>query len=278
MKMIQATNETRPDYDAIKTKQRATWATGHYSRVGSLLQITGESLAHAMDARPGARFLDVAAGNGNLTLAAARRYCEVVSTDYVPTSLSDGGGRARANGFDVTFETADAEALPYDDESFEFVGSTFGVMFTPNQAAAAAEMMRVCRPGGKIGLANWTPAGFIGELFKVIGRFCPPPAGLDSPARWGTVEFLEEQFGEDAAEIRIERRDYDFRFRSAEHFMEVFATFYGPMIKALEAQTPEQREALHAAVMDLLDRSNVAVDGTLNVPSEYLEVVVTKRR
>ncbi len=265
------------NYSAIKEKQQVVWSTGNYSRVGSLLQISGERLVEAMDARPGASFLDVAAGNGNLTLAAARRFCDVVSTDYVAQSLENGRTRADINGLDVRFESADAESLHFDDASFDYVGSTYGVMFTPNQDKAASELLRVCKPGGKIGMANWTPDGFIGRLFKTIGQFNPPPAGLQSPARWGTESFLDEAFGAEAERIEVRRRDYNFCFLSAEHFMQVFKEFYGPIIKALEAQTPEGRIALEKAIIDLLNDSNVATDGTLRVPSEYLEIVVTKK-
>ncbi len=266
-----------PDYTAIKLKQQATWATGSYARIGSLLQISGEALAEAMDARPGASFLDVAAGNGNLTLAAARRFCRVVSTDYVESSLNHGKERAAANAMDIEFRTADAEALPFADETFDFAGSTFGVMFTPNQDKAAAELLRVCKPGGKIGMANWTPEGFIGQMFKVIGSFNPPPAGVQSPARWGTEAFLQEHFGGQSADIRIEKKHYIFRYESAAHFMHVFKTYYGPMMKAFEAQDDEGKIQLEQALVDLLESLNVATDGTLAVPSEYAEVVITKR-
>lgn len=271
-----ASKPAAADLNALKAKQQIVWSTGHYSRVGSLLQISGEQLAEAMDARPGATFLDVAAGNGNLTLAAARRYCKVVSTDYVESSLRDGAARAAANGFEVVYRAADAEALPFEDAAFDFVGSTYGVMFTPNQERAAAELLRVCKPGGKIGMANWTPAGFIGQVFKTIGSFNPPPAGVQSPARWGTEEFLQQQFGEHAGEISVKRRNYNFRYLSAEHFMEFFKEFYGPMIKALEALGDRAPELEHA-LLKLLNDSNVATDGTLSVPSEYLEIVIVKK-
>ena len=266
-----------PDYTAIKSKQQVIWGTGHYSRIGSTLQIAGEQLADAMDARPGATFLDVAAGNGNLTLAAARRFCRVMSTDYVESSLNDGKLRADANGFDIQFQTADAEKLPFDDASYDFVGSTYGVMFTPDQETAASELMRVCKSGGRIGMANWTPEGFIGQLFKTIGQFNPPPAGVQSPARWGTEAFLNEQFGDASSEIKVTKRNFNFRFLSAEHFMQVFKDFYGPIIKTLEALGEEKGAELEAAIVDLLNSMNVATDGTLDVPSEYLEIVITKK-
>lgn len=267
---------TQPDYNAIKAKQQATWSAGSYPKIGSTLQISGERLVEWVDARPGASFLDVAAGNGNLTLAAARRFCEVTSTDYVPELLEAGRARAEANGFDIRYRHADAEELPFDEGSFDYVGSTFGVMFTANQEAAAAELVRVCAPEGKIALANWTPAGFIGQLFKTIGRFVPPPAGLQSPARWGTEEFLHEQFGPVARSIEVRRRTYDFRYKSAEHFLSYFKEFYGPTIKALAALGDRAPE-LEAAILELLETSNVATDGTLKVPAEYIEVVVVKK-
>ena len=273
---MSSATSTTPDYTAIKTKQQATWSSGHYSKIGSLLQISGERLIDAMSPRPGSSFLDVAAGNGNLTLAAARRFLKVVSTDYVASSLEDGRARARANGFDIAFRTADCEALPFDDGSFDYVGSTYGVMFTANQEQAASELARVCRPGGRIGMANWTPDGFLGALFQVIGRFNPPPTGLHPPARWGTEAFLEEQFGPTAAAIDVRRRTFPFCYLSAEHFLQWMAEWYGPILKALDAQTPERRTEMKQAVIDLFNQHNVATDGSLRIDAEYLEVVITK--
>ena len=274
--MTTPSTATPPDYEAIKTKQRAVWGTGDYARIGSLLQISGERLIEAMDARPGTRFLDVAAGNGNLTMAAARRFCEVTSTDYVEALLARSGDRAHANGFEIAYRVADAEALPFEAASFDAVGSTFGVMFTPNQEQAASELARVCKPGGKIGLANWTPAGFIGQLFKTIGSFVPPPAGVSSPARWGTERFLEEQFG-GIGDVVVRRRDYVFRFLSAEHFLDYFLDWYGPTIKAFEALDEDGKSGLRQAILDLCNESSRAPGDTLRVDSEYLEVVITKR-
>ena len=179
-----------PDLKAIKTKQQAAWSSGDYAVVGTTIQIVGEQLAEAMDLRAGQKVLDIAAGNGNATLAAARRWCEVTSTDYVETLLARGKQRAEADGLAVTFQTADAEALPFADASFDGVMSTFGAMFSPDQSSTASEMLRVCRPGGRIGLANWTPDGFIGQMFKTIGKQLPPPAGMKSPALWGTWEWM----------------------------------------------------------------------------------------
>lgn len=265
-----------PDYDAIKAKQQATWGAGDYGRIGITLQITGEQLCEAMDLRSGASVLDVAAGNGNVTLAAARRFCKVVSTDYVGSLLEQSAGRAMAEGLSVDYREADAEELPFENGRFDNVVSTFGVMFAPNQARSAAELLRVCRPGGKIGLANWTPPGFIGQLFKTIGRYLPPPAGLDSPAAWGTQAFVEENFAAAAARIEIRSRMFNFRYQSAQHWLDLFRTYYGPVHKAFEALDPARREQLARDILNLIESFNKAKDGTMLVPSEYLEIVVTR--
>ncbi len=266
-----------PDYAAIKQRQQATWASGDFAIVGATLQIVGESLAEAADVRAGERVLDVAAGNGNATLAAARRFAEVVSTDYVPALLDKGRARAEAEHLDVRFQVADAEALPFEDGRFDVVLSTFGAMFTPEHRRAAGEMMRVLRPGGRLGMANWTPEGFIGRLFKVIGRHVPPPAGLQSPALWGSEAHLRELFGANAAALRTERRQFNFRYRSAAHFLQVFRDYYGPTHKAFGALDAAGQAALARDVTALLDEMNVAGPGSLVVPGEYLEVVVTKQ-
>jgi ubiquinone/menaquinone biosynthesis C-methylase UbiE len=227
--------------------------------------------------RPGEKVLDVAAGNGNVTLAAARRWCDVVSTDYVPSLLEAGRARAAAEGLSVAFEEADAEALPYADGTFEVVLSTFGVMFAPDQDKAATELIRVCKGGGKIGLANWTPDGFIGQLFKTLGKYLPPPAGAKSPALWGTRTRLAEMFETAAASIAVEQRIFNFRYRSPEHFLEVFKTYYGPMLKAFAALDETNQGNLRDDILALIGRLNRAQDGTMVVPSDYLEVVIIKR-
>src|SRR5262245_45671242 len=211
---------SQPDLGAVKTRQQGAWSSGDYAVVGTTLQIVGETLCEALDLRSGQKVLDVAAGNGNISLAAARRWCEVVSTDYVPALLERGRERADAEHLPIDFREADAEALPFLDESFDAVVSTFGVMFTPDQDRAAAELLRVCRRGGKIGLANWTPDGFIGQLFKTIGRHVPPPAGAKSPALWGTPGRVGEMFGAGAITIKTTPRHFVFRYRSAEHWLD----------------------------------------------------------
>ena len=265
------------DFAAVKGKQQAAWSAGDYAVIGTTLQIVGETLCEALDLRAGERVLDVAAGNGNATLAAARRWCDVVSTDYVPALLERGRTRASAEGLVVQFEQADAENLPYPDASFDVVLSTFGVMFTPDQEKAAAELARVCKPGGRIGLANWTPASFIGELFKLMGKYLPPAAGMKSPALWGTEERLRELFGSRLGSIEISRKNFVFRYRSAAHWLETFRTFYGPMHKAFGALDDAKQDALAADLLALAGRFNRAGEGALLVPSEYLEVVITRR-
>ena len=262
------------DLAAVKNKQQLAWSAGDYAVVGTTLQIVGESLCEALDLRAGQRVLDIAAGNGNATLAAARRWCDVVSTDYVPSLLEHGRARANADGLPVKFEQADAENLPYSDHSFDVVMSTFGVMFTPDQDKAAAEMARACKPGGRIGLANWTPASFVGQIFKTMGKYLPPPAGVKSPALWGTEERLHELFGERLESIEIERRNFVFRYHSANHWLEVFRTYYGPMHKSFGALDAGKQEELATDLVALAESFNRATDGTLVAPSEYIEVVI----
>ena len=272
-----ATTPPVTDLAALKLKQQATWSAGDYAVIGTTLQIVGETLCEALDLRAGERVLDVAAGNGNATLAAARRWCDVVSTDYVGALLERGKARASAEGLAVRFEEADAENLPYADASFDVVLSTFGVMFTPNQERTASELARVCRPGGKIGLANWTPTGFIGELFKVIGRYISPPAGVRPPSLWGTEERLRELFGERIAKLEAQRKNFVFRYRSPQHWLETFRTYYGPINKAFGAVGAAKEEALAADLIELVQKFNTTTDGAMVVPSEYLEVVIQVR-
>jgi ubiquinone/menaquinone biosynthesis C-methylase UbiE len=265
------------DLAAVKARQQAAWSAGDYAEIGTRLQIVGESLCEAVDLRAGARVLDVAAGNGNAALAAARRWCEVTAVDYVPRLLERARERAAADRLPIAFREADAENLPFADASFDAVLSTFGVMFTPDQERAAQEMLRVCRPGGKIGLANWTPESFIGQLFKTIGKYLPPAPGVKSPALWGTEVRLAELFGALADTIDSRPRHYVFRYRSPEHWLEVFRTYYGPVQKAFGALDAEKQAALARDLTDLMARLNRSGDATLVLSSEYAEVVVTRR-
>jgi ubiquinone/menaquinone biosynthesis C-methylase UbiE len=266
-----------PDLAALKTRQQAAWSSGNYAIVGATLQIVGEELCETLDLKAGSKVLDVAAGNGMASLAAARRWCDVTSTDYVPALLERGRARAAAEGWQIEFSEADAENLPFDDNSFDNVISTFGVMFTPNQDRAAAELMRVCKPKGRIGLANWTPDGFIGQVFKTLGKHVAPPAGTRSPAVWGTPARLHDMFDAGARSIRTESRLFKFRYRSPSHFLDVFKTYYGPVLKAFAALEPAKQEELHNDLHALIVRMNRSGDGTMVVPSEYLEVVITKQ-
>jgi len=265
------------DLNALKNRQQAAWTSGDYAVIGTTLQIVGEQLAEACDLRTDERVLDVAAGNGNATLAAARRGCIVTSTDYVAGLLERGAERAHAERLQVAFQVADAENLPFDNASFDAVLSTFGVMFTPDQAQAAAELSRVCRPGGRIGLANWTPEGFIGQVFKTLGRYLPPPAGVQPPSRWGVEANLHTLFGEMSGALSVTPRVFNFRYRSAAHFIDVFRTWYGPMHKAFAALPADGAQALEHDLTELLTRMNRAGPSSLVVPSEYLEVVVVRR-
>jgi ubiquinone/menaquinone biosynthesis C-methylase UbiE len=273
----QPASRTAPDLAALKSKQQAAWSSGDYAIIGTTLQIVAEELCEAVDLRSGCRVLDVAAGNGVASLAAARRWCDVVSTDYVPSLLERGRLRAEAEGFSLAFEQADAEALPYGDDAFDAVISTFGVMFTPDQDRAAAELLRVCKAGGRIGLANWTPDGFIGQVFKILGRYLPPAVGVKSPMLWGTHERLTELFGAAASSLAAAPRYFNFRYRSPEHFIEVFKTYYGPMLKAFAALDAAGQSGLTRDLHALIGRLNKAADGTMVVPSEYFEVVIVKR-
>lgn len=263
-----------PDYSAIKQKQQAMWACGNYAMIGTTLQIVGERLCEAVDLRAGEKVLDVAAGNGNATLAAARRFGLVTSTDYVGALLELGKARAAAEHLPANFREADAEALPFPDACFDVALSTFGVMFTPDQEKAAREMSRVVRKGGRIGLANWTPEGFIGQLFKTIGKHLPPPAGVRSPALWGTEARLSELFP--GHQVRATKQIFHFRYKSPQHWLDIFRTYYGPTNRAFAALDAAKQLALQTDILDLLNRFNRGGKDTLIVPGEYLEAVVVK--
>jgi SAM-dependent methyltransferase len=264
------------DFAALKSRQQAAWASGDYAVVGTTLQIVGEQLAEACDLRTDESVLDVAAGNGNATLAAARRGCRVTSTDYVAALLDRGAERAAAERLAVDFQAADVEALPFADASFDVVVSTFGVMFAPDHARSAREMARVCRPGGRIGLANWTPEGFIGQMFRTLARHVPPPPDVQPPALWGTEAHLQALFGDTAESIAVTRRLFNFRYRSPAHFIEVFRTWYGPVHKAFAA-LGAQGDGLERDLVALLDTLNVGGERSLVVPGEYLEIVVHRK-
>lgn len=262
---------------AIKARQQAMWASGDFAVIGATLQIVGELLNESADVRAGHTVLDVAAGSGNATLAAARRFATVTSSDYVASLLERGRRRAEAEGFaNVTFDVVDAEALPYPEASFDIVLSTFGVMFAPDHARAATELMRVCKPGGRIGLASWTPTGFLGQLLRLVARYAPPAPGVPSPLLWGSTAHLEQLFSRDA-EMRHETRTFAFRYRSPQHWVEVFRAYYGPTHTAFLGLDPEGQHALTTDLIALLRSHDIGGPDGLVVPGEYLETVMTKR-
>ena len=266
-----------PGMDAIKERQQKTWTSGNYAMVGNLLVIMGERLCEAVDLRSGDTVLDVATGSGNTAISAARRFCEVTGMDYVPELIEQARERAEAERLDVGFEVGDAEHLPYPDASFDVVLSTVGVMFAPDQEKAAGELLRVCRPGGKIGLANWTPDGFIGQMFRTIGAHVPPPPGIKPPPAWGTEERLRELFGEGISSLETRRRSYVFRHPSAGYFVGYFRDYYGPTLKAFESLDATGRDALARDLEELLESWSTSGDGTLVVASDYLEAVAVRR-
>ncbi|MEX3007181.1 class I SAM-dependent methyltransferase [Hoeflea sp. TYP-13] len=273
---IATTSGRTPDYKKWNNRLNASWSCADYARVGITLQITGEELAEAAGFPPGSRILDVAAGNGNATLAVARRFCEVTSTDYVQPLLDKGRERAEAEGLDVEFEIADAQNLQYRDNEFDGVISTFGVMFAPDQQAAARELIRVCKPGGKIALASWTPPGFIGRLCRTIGSHMSASPGFLAPANWGREEWIYEHFGPAASSISINWKQFNYRYRSAEHYLEFFRTYYGLCRKAFEKVGPQGEKALADDILNLAREFNIADDGTMCAPSDYAEVVIVK--
>ena len=266
-----------PDMAAIRQRQQATWASGDFAIIGVTLQMVGESLAEAADIRAREEVIDIAAGNGNATLAAARRFARVTSTDYVPALLQRGRERADAEGLQVSFRVADADALPFPDASFDVAVSTFGVMFAPDHRRAAQEMLRVVRDGGRIAMANWTPEGLVGQLFKLIGKHVPPPAGLQSPALWGTTDYLQDLFGVSSEQLQAQCKLFNFRYASAQHWIQVFRDYYGPVHKAFAALPPDGAQALEQDLASLLDSLNTAGPSSLVVPAEYMEVVIGKR-
>jgi SAM-dependent methyltransferase len=266
-----------PDLKAIKGRQQVTWSAGDYSRIGNSILITAELLCEAVDIHSGQRVLDVASGSGNAALAAARRFCDVTSTDYVPALLEEGRGRAAAEGLTLTFQEADAENLPFPEAAFDVVLSTFGAMFAPDHEQVARELVRVCQPGGKIGLANWTPEGYLGDFFRTMGQHVPPPAGVRSPMLWGSEDHLRRLFGDGISELAVTRRMFAFRQRSPRAWIDFFRTYYGPTLKAFDSLDGAGQDRLIADLEALIARHNVASDGTMVVPAEYLEVVAVRR-
>jgi ubiquinone/menaquinone biosynthesis C-methylase UbiE len=261
----------RLDLNAIKTRQQAMWASGDFAVIGTTLQIVGETLCEAADLQTGERVLDVACGNGNALLAAARRGCETTGLDYVPELLARAQERAQAERLTVQLELGDAEQMPFGTGTFDAVLSTYGVMFAPDQTRAASELVRVCTPGGRIGLASWTPEGFLGELLRTVAKHVPPPAGVASPLGWGSEATLRSLFP--GRELRIERKLFVFRYRSVDEFLETMRRFYGPTFKAFESLPASGQDALAQDLRALMARHNRSSKACA-VPGEYLEVIV----
>lgn len=265
-----------PDFSAIKLRQQQAWGSGDYAVVGTLIVLVAEDLCEAADIRPGERVLDVATGHGNSALAAARRFGRVTGVDYVPTLLARARDRAAVERLPVDFQDGDAERLPFPDASFDVVLSSFGVMFAPDQARAASELLRVCKPGGRIALASWTPDSIVARMFHITGRFLPPPAGLTPPATWGDEQHLRKLFGAQLKRIESKRREFVFRYASFDHWMQVMGKYYGPMQRAFEALEPKKRAELAAAIEQDMRASSRSKDETLIVPSSYLESVIVR--
>ncbi len=264
------------DYAAVTERQQKVWSMGDYGRVGSLLSWLGETLVHELDIHSGERVLDVAAGNGNASLPAARRFADVLTTDYVPDLLAEAERRAEADGLRLRTQVADAQALPFENASFDVVMSTIGAMFAPDQEAVARELLRVCRPGGRIGMANWTPDSAVGDMFRIVGSRVAPPQGLRPPVAWGSEERVRELLGPGCAELRLTRRTCPWRFPSGEAFVEYFRTWYGPTVAAFAAVGPEGASDLARELAEMFERHNTATDGTMAADIAYLQVVAVR--
>ena len=273
---MSTTQTISPDLAAVKAKQRKMWASGDYSAVAARIAVMAEDMVQAAGLRAGERVLDVATGSGNAAIAAARNGCEVTGTDYVPELLKRARARAAAEGLAVTFAEADAEDLPYPDGEFDAVTSSLGVMFAPDQERAAAELARVCRPGGTIAMVNWTPSGFIGGLLRTVGKHVPPPPGVRPPTLWGTEERLRELLGDAVSDLRVTRREFVFRFQSAEDFTRFFLDNYGPTLKAYEALDEQGKQRLFDDLIALANEFDQEPGPSVAMPAEYVEVVATR--
>lgn len=264
------------DFTELKQRQQRTWATGDFAVIGWNTVYPGELLCEAVDLRAGQTVLDVACGSGNVALSAARRNCEAVGIDYVPQLIERARERARSEGLSARFEVADCEQLPFDDGVFDRVISIYGSMFAPNQEKAADELVRVCRKGGKIGMGNWTPDGFWGQTFALLGKYLPPPAGVRPPPEWGTEKRLRELFGATTSTANIVQRTALFRFRDNQHWIDVFSKWFGPIIRVLESLDSNDRSRFIGELDETLSRFNRSGDETLMVGADYLEVVIVK--
>ncbi|HKB51517.1 MAG TPA: class I SAM-dependent methyltransferase [Solirubrobacterales bacterium] len=265
------------DLDAIRKAQQKTWSEGDFAMVAGIVMRPSEELAEALEIFPGERVLDVACGSGNASLAAARRsWGNVVGVDFVPALLERGRERAAAERLDVEFVEGDAAELPFDEAEFDVVTSVFGAMFAPNQEKTAAELLRVCKPGGRIGMANWTPDGGVGGMFMTIAKHAAPPPGLNPPLLWGTEERLRELFGDGIADLRVERRISRQPFRSVDHYLDFFRTYFGPIKVAFERVGPEGEEALESDLRAYLEEANTAGERALVLEADYLQIIGTR--
>ena len=268
--------QIQPDYENWNRRLNSSWSCADYARIGVTLQITGEVLAEEADFTPGSRILDVAAGNGNASLALSRRFCDVVTTDYVQPLLDKGRARAEAEDLDIDFQIADAQNLPFADNEFDGVVSTFGVMFAPDQPKSAQELIRVCKPGGKIALASWTSQSFVGRMCSTIGSHMSAAPGFKAPANWGREEWINEHLAPSSSSISIEWKTYNFRYRSAQHYHDFFRSYYGLCRKAFEKVGPEGEAALTKDILNLVEEFDNAQDGSVCMPSPYAQVIMIK--
>jgi SAM-dependent methyltransferase len=268
---------THTDLAAVKQRQQQVWSAGDFSLVAIPLVIVSEHLCETVDLRAGERVLDVACGSGNTAIAAARRNTNVTGIDYVPALLERARERAQAERIDVEFQEGDAEALPFPDDAFDVVLSTFGNMFAPDHRKSASELLRVCRPGGRIGLANWTPDGKIGEMFRLATQVTPPPEGVQPPMLWGTEKHLRDLFGEEISDLQVERRTWFTRYLSPERWLDFHRAHFGLIRTAFEQLAPDDQQRFAKEMLQWLNASNIATDGTFVLPCDYLEIVATRR-
>jgi ubiquinone/menaquinone biosynthesis C-methylase UbiE len=274
---MDAVVQSAPDLASLKHGQQRIWASGDYAAVAARIQLIAERLIDVADIPAGSSVLDVATGSGNAAIAAARSDCAVTGIDYVPSLLERARARAAAEGLDVQFSEGDAESLPFDDGSFDAVVSVLGVMFTPDQESAASELLRVVRPGGTIALANWTPSSFVGEMLRTVGRRVPPPAGVRSPLEWGTEPRLAKLLGGGVSELTVRERQFVFRFRSVETFVAFFRAHYGPVHTAFAKLDEDGQAGLERELAEVATRHHRPAGASLAIPSDYVEVIATRR-